>query len=160
MCVSEFLSCFYLWHGLGLMLFHGTFNNTCISIISWWLVWLMEENGVDWEEKNDLHQVHFAMSGNQTYNFSCDRHWLTHYVGFFNSDMWFFFSKMTECEIYHFKKEIRPLKGEIILSTNSATLFMHFCNYQIDLHRVDFTIHRNHTHNNNGDKHWLQQAHM
>jgi hypothetical protein len=34
----------------------------------------MEENGVDWEEKIDLHHVHFAMSGNQTYNFSCDRH--------------------------------------------------------------------------------------
>ena len=31
------------------MVFHATFNNRCISAISWWSVLLVEENGVSGE---------------------------------------------------------------------------------------------------------------
>jgi hypothetical protein len=59
-----------------------------------------------------LHQVHFAMSGNQTYNFSCDGHWLTHYVGFFNSDMCFF-RKWRSVRSTILRRRLDPLKERL-----------------------------------------------
>ena len=53
------------------------FNNT--SVISWWLVLLVDENGVPGENHrpaaNNLQKsvVHLAISGNRTHNFSVGR---------------------------------------------------------------------------------------
>ena len=79
------LNCQFLFSGLGvwcLMVFNATFNNS--SVISWWLVLLMEETGVPRE--NHLPQVtgklyHIMLyeytspcAEIRTYNFSGDRH--------------------------------------------------------------------------------------
>ena len=37
------------------MVFNATFNN--ISVISWWLVLLMEESGVPGEDKEEIYKI-------------------------------------------------------------------------------------------------------
>jgi len=65
------------------MVFNVTFSN--ISVISWWLVLLMEETGIPGEKTTDLltvidklyhimYRVHLTICKIQTLNVSDDRH--------------------------------------------------------------------------------------
>jgi hypothetical protein len=62
------------------MVFNATFNN--ISVISWWLVVLVEYSArtTDLSQVTEdlyhimFYRVHLAMNGVRTHNFSCDMH--------------------------------------------------------------------------------------
>jgi hypothetical protein len=74
------------WNALfGFMMFNTTFNNTCISVISWRSVLLLEETGIPGENHRSAasqrqtfsHNIVSntpRMSGFLTHNISGDRH--------------------------------------------------------------------------------------